>query len=111
MFINIMFINIISLNLIFINLISINLILLPQIGRQRELPRTSEVCPYIAKNLILRISEVLFLGVRATFGVVNNKNDNINNHNYHYYYYYYYYYHYYYPADRLACYQYVHHYP
>ena len=29
---------------------------LPQI-RQRELPRTSEVCPYIVKDLILRTSE------------------------------------------------------
>ena len=33
---------------------------LPQIRRQRELPRTSEVCPYITKDLILRTSEVSF---------------------------------------------------
>ena len=32
---------------------------LPQIRRQRELPRTSEVCPYIVKNLILRTLEVV----------------------------------------------------
>ena len=31
---------------------------LPQIRRQRELPRTSEVCPYM-KDLILRTSEVV----------------------------------------------------
>ena len=31
---------------------------LPQIRRQRKLPRTSEVCPYIVKDLILRTSEV-----------------------------------------------------
>ena len=40
---------------------------LPQIRRQGELPRTSEVCPYIMKYLILRTSEVFFLGVRAIF--------------------------------------------
>ena len=45
---------------------------LPQIRRQeRELPRTSEVCPYIVKNLILRTSELFSLGVRAIFWVVN----------------------------------------
>ena len=49
-----------------------NHVSLPQIRRQRELPRTSEVCPYIVKDLILRTSEVFFfLGVRATFGVVS----------------------------------------
>ena len=47
-----------------------NLYSLPQIRRQRELPRTSEVCPYIVKDLIIRPSEVFFLGVRAIFGVV-----------------------------------------
>ena len=31
---------------------------LPQIRRQRELPRTSEVCPYIVKYLILWTSQV-----------------------------------------------------
>ena len=31
---------------------------LPQLRRQRELPRTSEVCPYIVKDLILRTSDV-----------------------------------------------------
>ena len=41
------------------NICSINTyISLPQIRRQRELPRTSEVCPYIVKDLILRTSEV-----------------------------------------------------
>ena len=29
------------------------------IRRQRELPRTSEVCPYLMKDLILRTSEVV----------------------------------------------------
>ena len=45
---------------------------LPQIRRQRELPRTSEVCPYIMKDLIQRLRKlfVLFPGVRAIFGVV-----------------------------------------
>ena len=31
---------------------------LPQIRRQRELPRTSEVCPYKMKDLVLRTWEV-----------------------------------------------------
>ena len=31
---------------------------LPKIRRQCELPRTSEVCPYIMKDLILRTSDV-----------------------------------------------------
>ena len=43
---------------------------LPQIRRQRELPRTSEVCPYIVKDLIIKTSDAVFLGVRAIFGVV-----------------------------------------
>ena len=51
----------IVLHHIIISYIIVCSISLPQIRRQRELPRTSEVCPYIVKYLILRTSEALFL--------------------------------------------------